>query len=75
MVNTVFTQRKKALTSVKRFFWVPAARFEPTSSEPESDILSIELRRHCGKNTIFLDLLLKKRLLKKQPFDNECTAC
>ena len=35
--------------------FVPSAGVEPTSSEPESDILSIELRRRHAKNTIFID--------------------
>ena len=30
-------------------FLVPAAGVEPTSAEPESDILSIELRRRLAK--------------------------
>ncbi len=63
---------KSAYICKALFLYVPAARFEPTSSEPESDILSIELRRQCGKNTIFSDVITKKRLLNKQPFDNEC---
>lgn len=37
--------------------------FEPPSSEPESDILSIELRRQCGKdrdsNPIFFAAFIK----------------
>ncbi len=33
--------------------FVPPVGIEPTSSEPESNILSIELRRRHAKNSIF----------------------
>lgn len=36
-----------------RLFSVPPVGIEPTSSEPESNILSIELRRRLAKNNTF----------------------
>lgn len=39
---------------------MPSAGVEPTSSEPESDILSIELRGRHAKNTIFIDFYTTK---------------
>lgn len=57
---------------LRRAFQVPPVGIEPTSSEPESDILSIELRRRQAKNNIYFGYSATIACIFRQAIDFEC---